>query len=150
MGRAGRGAHDAWGVAGGGWASSRAARGRDQALGAGDPASRQQRWVWKGFTNQTGHSITPVKRESPMRTLSPSHSSKQGRQWGRRAAAPSAGLGARRPGCLPAWAPGSYLTFLFPHLYNRVNKHAVPHGGDVKLSSFMFVGCYNGHHHKKP
>lgn len=51
--------------------------------------------------------------------------------------ASSPGWGARRLGCLPAQAPGSYLTFLFPHLYNRVNKHALPHSDDIKLSSFM-------------
>lgn len=64
------------------------------------------------------------------------------------AADSSAALGARRHSCLPSRVPGSYLTFFFPHLFNRVNKHALPHSDDVKLSSFMFVRCYNGHHHK--
>lgn len=62
--------------------------------------------------------------------------------------ASSTGWGARRLGCLPVWAPGSYLVFLFPHLYNRVNKDSLPHSDDVKLSSFMFVRCYNGQHNR--
>lgn len=46
MRRDGSGSRDAHGAAGGGWAGSGAARGRAEVdLGAGPPASRQQRWV---------------------------------------------------------------------------------------------------------